>query len=223
MGPLTVRVPEKAWLPLAYLGPVAWYSKYLLHPVLFIECHDHYNKQSYRNRCLIYSANGPLSMSIPVLTGSSHKILVKDIRIDNSRAWRRLHMKGIESAYRSAPFYEFYVDSLLPHYHKKYNFLLDFNIELHSVLLQQLNIKATITLTDNYVIDTGRQAADYRELLHPKKNVAEDPFFFTVPYRQVFMEKFGFITNLSVIDLLFNMGPEAVEVLQKSISPTVTE
>jgi hypothetical protein len=223
MDPLVERVPEKAWLPLAYLGPVAWYSKYFLHPCIFIECYDHYNKQSYRNRCLIYSANGPLSMSIPVLTGSSHKILVKDIRIDNSRAWRRLHMKGIESSYRSAPFYEYYIDSLLPCYHKKYSFLLDLNIGLHSVLLKQLNINATITLTDNYVTDAGEQSVDYRESLHPKKSHTEDPYFISVPYRQVFMERFGFIPNLSIIDLLFNMGAEATEVLRRSISPTVTE
>jgi hypothetical protein len=217
MDPLTDRVPEKAWMPLAYLGPVAYYAKLLLHPTIFIECFDHYQKQTYRNRCRIYSANGPLSLVIPVLTGSAHKILVKDTRIDNGRSWKRLHLKGIESAYRSAPFYEFYIDSLLPFYSRDYEFLPDFNLDLQAVLLQLLNMHPSVNLTDRYLHDTGGSSADYRESIHPKKSFSADSYFKAMPYRQVFMERFGFIPNLSIIDLLFNMGPDALEVLRSSI------
>jgi hypothetical protein len=218
MEPLPDRVPEKALLSLTYLGPVAYYSKYFLHQEILIECFDHYQKQTYRNRCCIYSANGPLSLTIPVLTGVAHKILVKDIRIDNDRSWKRLHLKGIEAAYRSAPFYEYYIDSLLPLYHREFNFLLDLNLGFHEVMLAQLNIPSRIALTEKYLHTTDETVADLREKIHPKKSQATDPYFIPAPYRQVFMERFGFRPNLSVIDLLFNMGPEAEEILKKSIS-----
>ena len=217
MEPLTDRVPQKAYLPLTYLGPVTYYSRFFLHKEIFIERFDNYQKQTYRNRCRIYTANGPLSLTIPVLTDSAHKILVRDIRIDNSRSWKRLHVKGIESAYRSAPFYEYYIDSLLPFYQKDYCFLIDLNLGLQSVLLEQSGIISGFVLTDSYIHDTGMQTLDYREIIHPKKSLAACPFFTPVTYSQVFMERFGFIPNLSVIDLLFNMGPEAPEVLKKSV------
>lgn len=218
MDPYTDRVPERACLPLTYLGPVSFFSKFLLHTEIFIECHDHYQKQTYRNRCRIYAANGPLSLTIPILAGSVHKIPVRDVRIDNGRSWKRLHVKGIESAYRSAPYYEYYIDSFLPYYNKEYSFLLDFNLDLQSVLLGQLNIQTVVVQTDTYLHDTGEEMADYREVIHPKKSLAADPYFTPLPYSQVFLERFGFIPNLSVIDLLFNMGPESTEVLRKSIT-----
>ncbi len=217
MNPGNNPIPESACLSVAYLAPVSYYSKFLLHRKIIIERYDHYQKQTYRNRCIIYSANGPIALSIPVLKGPSHKVMVKDLRIDNGRSWRKLHRKGIESAYRSAPYYEFYIDEILPFFEKSYDYLLDLNLQIQQVMMDNLQLEPELTLTTAFEAETAEDAMDYRELIHPKKEFSADPYFKPEPYEQVFSDRFGFISNLSIMDLLFNKGPDAVSVLEKSI------
>ena len=125
-------------LSTSYFGPVQYFTKFLLFPQRVIERFDNYTKQTYRNRCKIYGANGIITLSVPVLKGPSHKTHVRDIRIDYSKNWRKLHWKGIESAYRHSPFCEFYMDDIRAFLEMQHGFLLDINLEILDYLLESL-------------------------------------------------------------------------------------
>src|SRR4030042_7218206 len=112
--------PRSVLLSTTYLGPVQYFTKFLLYDEIWLETHEHYTRQTYRNRFNIFGANGKLALTVPVLTGDKHKTLITDLRIDYTKSWQKLHSKGIESAYRSSPFYEFYIDDFIPFYSKKY-------------------------------------------------------------------------------------------------------
>lgn len=205
------------YLTSAYLAPVQYYTKFITDGEAVIERNDNYVKQTYRNRCSIVSANGPISLSIPVVHSSSEKTMTKDIRIADHGNWQHMHWNAIISAYNSTPFFEFYQDDFYPFFHKKADFLFDFNTELHSLILKLLNIDATdIIFTDSYRTNFSDEESDMREAIHPKKDWHSDSGFYPAPYYQVFDQKFGFIENMSIIDLLFNMGNESLIVLRNS-------
>ena len=206
-----------ALLSITYLGPIHYFSKLLEYDEILIERYENYTRQTYRNRCMIYGANGRLSLSIPVMKGDEHKTLIKDIRIDNNKKWQHLHWKSIESAYRSSPFYEFYFDDIAGFYKRKYDFLFDFNMEILHVILRLLEVNVNIGLTDEFVPVAGNNTDDLRDLIHPKKSYRKDPSFSPVFYNQVFGYRHGFLPNLSIIDLIFNEGPGAVEIVKNSI------
>ena len=206
------------YLTSAYLAPVQYYTKFVVDQEIVIEQNDNYVKQTYRNRCSIVSANGPISLSIPVVHSSSEKIMTKDIRIAEHGNWQHMHWNAIISAYNSTPFFEFYMDDFYPFFHKKINFLFDFNIELHSLLLKLLNVETPdIIFTEKYKTNFSDGELDMRETIHPKKDWKTDPDFHPSPYYQVFDQKYGFTENMSIIDLLFNMGNESLIVLKNSI------
>jgi len=207
--------PDTALLSIFYLGPVQYFSKFILHPLRIIEQYDNYIKQTYRNRCNILGANGILPLSIPVLKGHDRKTYVKDIRIDYNKKWQKLHWKSIESAYRHSPFFEFYMDEFYPFYERKFVFLLDFNASLLELVLQSLEIDMNLRYSSKFMDVPASDLADYRESIHPKRDPLSDPFFIPVTYRQVFSERLGFKANLSIIDLLFNEGPNARSVLEQ--------
>src|SRR6056297_2606480 len=196
---------NKVLLSTAYLPPLQYFSKLIKYDEIFIEAHENFIKQTYRNRCNIYGANGLLALSIPVKKNNT-KTKIKDITIDYDTNWRKMHWKSIESAYRSSAFFEFYADYLVPFYHKKYQFLIDFNQDLLKMLADQLEINMNIAYTEKYFFPEDTLFDDFRDIIHPKKKL-EDPNFKAVEYFQVFSEKHGFIPNLSIIDLLFNLGP----------------
>ncbi|WP_108821158.1 WbqC family protein [Dysgonomonas sp. Marseille-P4361] len=206
------------YLSSAYLAPIQYYAKFLLADRICIEQHDNYIKQTYRNRCSIVSANGPIALSIPVVHSSKEKTQMKDIRIAEHGNWQHMHWNAIVSAYNSTPFFEYYQDDFYPFYHKKYSFLFDFNEELRMLILEILRIKLPeIVYTDSYQTKFLSDELDLREVIHPKKDWTEtDPAFKSVPYYQVFDQKFGFVDNMSIIDLLFNMGNESQLILAKS-------
>ena len=210
--------PDTALLSITYLGPVQYFTKFLLHPVRIIERYDHYIKQTYRNRCNIMGANGILPLSIPVLKGQAHKTYVRDIRIDYNKKWQKLHWRSMESAYRHSPFFEFYMDEFYPFYEQRFEFLIDFNAALLELVLQSLEIENTLNYSREF-IDAGIvDYADYRETIHPKRDLSSDPLFVPLSYQQVFLERLGFKANLSIIDLLFNEGPNARLVLEQCIA-----
>jgi WbqC-like protein family len=197
-----------------YLGPIQYYSELITAENILMERFEHYPKQTYRNRCIIYGANGPQVLSIPVTKGQQLKIYTRDIQIDNSANWTKIHFKAIESAYRCSPFYQFYIDDLIPFYQHKYNFLYDFNLNIINTICKLLDVKIKITGTDQYTKEVTENSIDFREKIHPKL-----PFglAFTPPvYRQVFEPKLGFMPNLSIIDLIFNTGPDAKKLLLES-------
>jgi len=204
-------------LSISYLGPIQYFTKFLIYQRIIIERFDHYTKQTFRNRSIIYGANGSLTLSIPVIKGDEHKTYVKDVRIDYGKGWQKLHWKGIESAYRSSPFYEFYIDILSDFYFKRYTFLFDFNMEILSRFLEFLEISVSPELSEEYLSPPPGDIVDLREIIHPKKSYKSDPSFSPVRYNQVFQEKHGFLPNLSIIDLICNEGPNAGQFLRKSI------
>lgn len=192
----------------AYFPPVRYFSALLKCKTVFIEKHENYIKQSYRNRFEIMSPNGKQTLSIPVIKKSGEKQLITDVKIDYKNDWQSLHLKSLQTAYLSSPFYEFYIDAFMTFFKNKYTFLFDFNLEIIHTLFSELQIKKNIKFTENYVIEY--KSDDYRNAIHPKKNLQEYfPKFQVKKYTQVFSDKFEFIPNLSILDLLFNEGPDA--------------
>jgi len=202
---------KPAYISTAYLGPVQQYSKMFHFPEVRIETSENYLKQSYRNRCIIAGANGPLPLSVPIVKPDTLKCLTKDIRISDHGNWRHLHWNAIVSAYNSTPFFEYYEDDFAPFYEKKYEFLFDFNEKLRMLICQLLDIQPQIQYTTSFEADVEN---DFR-WISPKQDIA-DPSFLLKPYYQVFQDKHGFLPNLSIIDLLFNTGNEGILILRDS-------
>jgi hypothetical protein len=211
-----MRLEDSVLLSTSYFGPIQYFTKFLLFPNRIIERFDHYTRQTYRNRCNIYGANGIITLSIPVMKGPRHGTYVKDIRIDYSKNWRKLHWKGIESAYRHSPFFEFYMDDIQNFLEKQYEFLLDLNLDILDYLLGALEITGSYSLTEEFIGNDERNN-DFRETIHPRVKHSEDPFFRAESYHQVFADRMGFKENLSIIDLMFNEGSNARLILEKSI------
>ena len=195
------------YLSSAYLAPVEYYTKLLAYGQVYIEQHDHYTKQTYRNRCTIAAPDGALALSIPTVKPDTLKCPMRDIRISDHGNWRHLHWNAIESAYNHTPFFEYYKDDFRPFYEKRYEFLADFNEELCHLICSLIDIQPVMKRTSEYKTEFAPGETDFR---------LEDPDFSPQPYYQVFQERHGFLPNLSIIDLLFNMGPESLLVLQQS-------
>jgi hypothetical protein len=201
----------------AYLAPVHYYARLMQYERVFVEQFDTYQKQTYRNRCVILGANGPLSLTVPVVKLNGNKTMVKDIRIDYATRWQNNHWRAIVSSYNSSPFFEYYKDEFAPFYERRWDFLIDFNMELHQLVAENVEIVNAVKPTTGYVHHFD--GADYRETITPKPQRAllTDKGFRPVEYSQTFAGTHGFIPNLSIADLLFNRGPETETILQDSI------
>lgn len=197
-------------LSTAYFPPVQYISAIVRHPAVYIEQYENYGKQSYRNRCEILSANGVMPLSVPVKKNNRIKFLLKEAEIDYSTNWQKLHLRGLESAYRNSPFYDYYEEDFLFLFTRQEKFLLDLNNRILHTILQLLNIRKEILYTTDYIRETEGYN-DLRNTIHPKssRRTGETPEFRALPYPQTFCEKFPFFPNLSILDLLFNMGPES--------------
>jgi hypothetical protein len=193
----------------AYLPPIAFFVSTIETKRITVEQHENYIKQTYRNRCHILSANGILPLSIPVIkTDGNHTKLI-NIQISNINNWQLNHWRAIESAYNKSPFFLYYRDELETFYLRKFNNLLEFNSELLSFLLRKIGLKIEIIFSDDF-LSIQNEENDLRFKFSPKKEeVIQFPHYY-----QVFEEKFGFIPNLSIIDLLFNEGPETLNYLE---------
>ncbi|MDR2816284.1 MAG: WbqC family protein [Proteiniphilum sp.] len=188
-----------------YLAPVEYYAALFHAGNALIEIHDNYRKQSYRNRCIIGGANGPLSLSIPVEKPEKAESRMKDIRIAEHGHWQHLHWNAIVSAYNSTPFFQYFEEEFRPFYEKKFRYLHDFNEQLRRLICGFLGIETPYSYTSEYVKAPPPNITDLRETIDPKK-----PLSYEMPaYYQVFAGKAGFTPNLSIIDLLFNLGNEA--------------
>ena len=187
----------------AYLPPVSFFTAINSGGDVLIEQYDNYCKQTYRNRCRIATSAGIQTLTIPVVKSTSPKQLMKDVRISDHGEWRHQHWNALESAYMNSPFFMYYQDDFRPFYEKKYEFLIDFNTELTLLILKLAGIDKPVRLTESYIRNTD-DIPDLRYLIEPGKNEPQTP----KEYWQVFKQKYGFIGNLSAVDLLFNMGPE---------------
>lgn len=196
-------------LSTAYLAPIEYYVVLANSERILLEQHEYYQKQSYRNRCRIATANGIMDLSIPV--DSAGKTPIRDLRISDHNNWQTHHWRSIETAYNSSPFFEYYADDFRPFFEKKWLFLWDFNLALFNKTLELLDIETKIELTEQYKPETCDNFLDLRAAIHPKKEIS----LLLKPYYQVFETKFGFMPNMSIIDLLFNMANEAQLILKK--------
>ena len=235
----------KALLSSTYFGPIQWYQKLNRYDECLIERHESFIKQTYRNRMLIPTTNGPLSLTIP--TNHNTSLAMKDIRISDHANWRHVHWNALLSAYGESPFFEYYQDDIRPFYEKKYEFLFDFNMEITEKMIELLDIRPKISITNEYIQNEElkvksieseelnvkseefnglanhkvqssnlkvqskevQSIVDFREAIRPKKPLP-DAEFESKRYYQVYEQKFGFQPNMSILDLLFNEGNEAI-------------
>jgi len=186
-----------------YFPNIATYVVMTQSNDVVFETHDSYQKQTYRNRCYIYGANGKLSLNIPVHYSQKNRQNTEEIRIDNSSKWQSIHWKSIESAYKTSPFFEFYEDEFTMLFNTPKEFLLDFNLECIAVINQCLGLEMAISKSNQFTKTTSE--TDYRFLVNARKEAKIE----VSAYIQVFQDKHGFISNLSILDLLFNEGPNA--------------
>jgi hypothetical protein len=195
----------EALLSTTYFGPVQWYQKLYRAECVEIEQWESFQKQTYRNRCLIATTNGIQALTIPIERGTSP--LIKDIRISDHGNWRHLHWNALQSAYGESPFFEYYQDDLLPFFNKRWTFLIDFNEDIRMKICELIDIQPHVSYTEGYI--SSPSFKDYRSAINPK-HPEQDPDFVAKPYYQVYQQKHGFLPNLSILDLLFNMGPESI-------------
>lgn len=194
-------------LPTSYFPPVSYFSALLKNKNIIIEVKEHFPKQTWRNRCSIYSPNGQQHLIIP-LSNRRDKTIVEEIIIDNNQNWQSIHFKSLEAAYRSSPFFEFYEDDLRHLFEIKNETLLQHNLQCLKAILKITGIECNITLSTEYN-KTPAGLDDQREILS-KKNISN---FVNPPYYQTFSNKNGFLNNLSILDLLFNKGRETSDYL----------
>jgi hypothetical protein len=202
-------IEKGAVLPMFYLAPVEYFSQLTRYnPDLLIERHEHFPKQTYRNRANIYSPDGILTLVVPVVKGSKAHTPVKDVKISYDFNWQRLHWMSLQGCYRRSAYFEYYEDDFAPFYEARETFLFDYNEQLLGMLLKLLKIKTSASYTESYEAEYP-SLSDFRGSINPKKASA----FQQKPYFQLFEERHGFKSNLSIVDLLFNQGPQSLNYL----------
>jgi len=199
-----MEVNSKVLMSSAYLPPVHYFALMSNASEVVIEQFETYPKQSYRNRCEIYSANGKIPLIIPVHKPHGNHTMIKDVRVSNQEKWQILHWRAIKAAYANSPYFLYYQDDLEPCYKEKVFGLLDFNTRLLQIIIDMIGLKTKVSFTDDFIKEQ-EGVVDYRWKISPKKTFTD---FTTKVYYQSFSEKYGFIPQLSIIDLLFNLGPD---------------
>jgi hypothetical protein len=220
-------------LSTTYFGPIQWYQKLYRAEEVFIERCESFQKQTYRNRCIIATTNGPQSLTVPVERGQGDQI--RSLRISDHGNWRHLHWNALKSAYGESPFFDYYQDDIRPFFEQRWDYLFDFNEAIREKMCELLDIQPKVGLTKEFTVyglqftddysaaqeglasvstvnckpSTVNNIIDYREAIRPK-HPELDPDFTPRRYYQVYEQKHGFLPNLSVLDLLFNMGPESI-------------
>ncbi len=197
--------------PLCYFAPIPWYAAALQAENIGIEVAEHYAKQQYTNRLWIKTTNGDLPLIIPVLRTGERKA-IRDKRISYESLWQKNHWKSLETAYRSSPYFEYYEDKFAVFYEKKYEFLIDFTLEIQAICFQLLQIETPVQQIETYE-KPGFYAQDYRAAFDASRH-QQPEWFVPVPYTQVFE---GFSAGLSIFDLLCNEGPHSRDILKKSV------
>lgn len=208
-------IMEKLLLSTAYLPNIQYFRAVYQNEEVLIEGYESFPKQSFRNRTEILSDHGRMSLSIPLIKVNS-KQLTKDIKISYTENWQPKHWHSIVSAYNSSPYFEYFREDFEKFFLKKYDFLLDFNTEILNTALKILNIKRQINFTSDYIFSGTEGYNDLRGEIHPKRQQTKGiNYYDTEVYPQVFDSRLNFEENLSIIDLIFNLGQEAINYLKK--------
>jgi len=206
---------EKLLVHPAYFGSIEQFVAISQAEELIFENEDNYQKQTYRTRQYIYGANGKLLLNIPIKHNKQKKAhqKYKDVRIENNFPWQLNHWRSLETAYRTSPFFEFYEDEIRPLYEKEHTNLFEFNLMCFEVVSTCLQLEQNISKTDDFQLieEISSEITDGRNLISAKKKT----LFSQEKYTQVFEEKYGFIPNLSILDLLFNEGPNSLNYLEQ--------
>lgn len=207
---------QAALFDVFYLPPAPYMAYLLAHPKVQLEQYSLYLKGTYRNRCVIATAGGPLVLSVPLKSGKYRQPL-HEVRIAYDEPWQRQHWRSIHDAYRSAPFFDHYAEGLEPYFRREKEFLLEWNLGLLNIVMRQLGLSKLLLLTEKYEPEP-ENTTDLRNAFAFKPRLQrEDPQYRTQPYVQVFQDRHGFIPNLSILDLLFCTGPEALHLLRRSV------
>ena len=216
-------------LSTTYFGPIQWYQKLYRAESVQIERWESFQKQTYRNRCIIATTNGPQALTVPIERKFTVNY-IKDIRISDHGNWRHLHWNALQSAYGESPFFEYYQDDIRPFFEQRWDYLLDFNEAIREKMCELIDIQPKVDYSKEFTVyslsscvpavasgkaeqelkpSTVNYIKDYRMAIRPK-NPEPDPDFTPKRYYQVYQQKHGFLPNLSILDLLFNMGPESI-------------
>ena len=203
-----------ALLSIAFLPPIEYFVLMAKYSVIELEACENYQKQSYRNRCKIYTSHGQQALNVPVVhENGTFKLPITQIKVDYSTPWLIRAERAIDAAYYSSAYFEYYRDSLYQILDSKPETLFELDLQLTKYLARKCGLKTEIRFTEDYL--PGVPGQDFREVIHPKRpNPILEDNNLKKPYFQVFSQKYGFLPNLSVIDLLFNEGPDAFSYLK---------
>ncbi|HEY4936784.1 MAG TPA: WbqC family protein [Puia sp.] len=197
---------------LQYFPPITFLTTLYKETYVYLDIYETFRKMSFRNRCIIAGAQGIISLSVPLQDGRNQNLPVNEVLISDKENWQSRHFKSIRSAYNRSPFFEYYQDELTVIYQKPFSRLVEWNLHCLNWVKEKLEWPAEIRFTETAIPYRAEGFEDHRNLVLPKNYIQWNP----VKYRQVFEERTGFFTNLSILDLLFNTGPEAGELLRNS-------
>ncbi len=202
-------IEKGAVFPMFYLPPVEYFTKLKANkPDILIEKQEFFPKQTYRNRAHIYSPDGLLALVVPVIKGSKVHTVTKDVKISYDFRWQRQHWMSLEACYRRSAYFEYYEDDFAKFYQTNYTYLFDYNEELLQLILKLIKLPLNISYTETYEKEYP-DLEDLRNSMSAKKESRMEQ----KPYFQVFEERHGFMKNLSIVDLLFNQGPQTINFL----------
>jgi hypothetical protein len=197
-----------------YWGSISYCKELLAASDIVIDIHSNFQKSTYRNRCKIMGPNGMQTLSVPLVKGKGQHTLFNDVQISYSENWRKDHWQSLVSSYRRSAYFEFYEDQILPIYENDYEFLKDFNQATLQIVSNLLKTPLDIQLTESYIPLGSFDGKDARDMINPNANKMKASYSFP-KYQQVFMDRISFLPDLSILDILFNLGPRTVDYLRQ--------
>jgi len=206
---------EEILLSTAYFPPSVCFSLASAAKKAIVEKWENYHKQTFRNRCVILGANGPISLVVPVIRGSFHKTAISELLVDDTLKWRKAHVRSIVSAYAMAPYFEYYIDILDNAINKKCRYLIDYNYQITEQINKCIGLSVPFVFSEEFAPLAGNKN-DYRYSISPKIKFPVEGYS-EKPYLQVFSDKFGYTPGLSIIDTLLNNGPGTLAILRESL------
>ncbi|HUH72864.1 MAG TPA: WbqC family protein [Chitinophagales bacterium] len=197
-----------------YWGSISYFKELFSADDIVLDIHSNFQKGTYRNRCKIMGPNGLLSLSIPLVKGNEQHTVLKNLQISYSENWRKDHWQSIVTSYRRSAYFEFYEDIIQPLYEDDYEYLTDFNIASLKIVSELLRISIPFQLTETYISKGSFEGKDARDIIHPIARKMKATY--DLPkYQQVFMDRMQFLPDLSILDILFNLGPRTIDYLRQ--------